>query len=77
MRLLKYKKEKKGGIKAQKVENLESLANRTVQLEGKNGEFIDLNAWLEDLTSVASHDLQEPLRTHVAFSDLPERGVQD
>jgi light-regulated signal transduction histidine kinase (bacteriophytochrome) len=47
---------------------------------------VALNAELDDFTNVASHDLQEPLRTLTAFSDLlrkdldqslPERAAQD
>jgi signal transduction histidine kinase len=64
----------------------ETLAERTVQLERTNRELVALNAELDDFTNVASHDLQEPLRTLTAFSDmlrkdlnqsLPERAAQD
>jgi signal transduction histidine kinase len=64
----------------------EALAERTAQLERTNRELVVLNAELDDFTNVASHDLQEPLRTLVAFSDLlhkdlgqslPERAAQD
>jgi light-regulated signal transduction histidine kinase (bacteriophytochrome) len=64
----------------------EALAERTVQLERTNRELVSLNAELDDFTNVASHDLQEPLRTLTAFSDLlrkdlnqslPERAAQD
>ena len=64
----------------------ESLAERTAQLERTNRELVALNAELDDFTNVASHDLQEPLRTLTAFSDLlrkdldqslPERAAQD
>ena len=64
----------------------EALAERTVQLERTNRELVGLNAELDDFTNVASHDLQEPLRTLTAFSDmlrkdlnqsLPERAAQD
>jgi PAS domain S-box-containing protein len=64
----------------------EALADRTVQLERMNRELAALNAELDEFTNVASHDLQEPLRTLTAFSDLlrkdlgqslPERAAQD
>ena len=64
----------------------EALADRTVHLERLNRELVVLNAELDDFTYVASHDLQEPLRTLTAFSDLlrkdlgeslPERAAQD
>jgi signal transduction histidine kinase len=64
----------------------EALAERSVQLERTNRELVALNAELDDFTNVASHDLQEPLRTLTAFSDmlrkdldqsLPERAAQD
>ena len=64
----------------------EALADRTVQLERMNRKLVALNAELDDFTNVASHDLQEPLRTLTAFSDLlrkdlgdslPERAAQD
>jgi len=62
------------------------LAERTAQLERTNRELSFLNAELDDFTHMASHDLQEPLRTLIAFSDLlrkdlgqslPERAAQD
>ncbi|MGD0625419.1 MAG: PAS domain S-box protein [Thermodesulfobacteriota bacterium] len=64
----------------------EALADRTVQLERMNRELVALNAELENFTYLTSHDLQEPLRTLTAFSDLlrkdlgqslPERAAQD
>jgi light-regulated signal transduction histidine kinase (bacteriophytochrome) len=64
----------------------EALADRTVQLERMNRELAALNAELDEFTYVASHDLQEPLRTLTAFSkllqkdlgqSLPERAAQD
>jgi light-regulated signal transduction histidine kinase (bacteriophytochrome) len=48
----------------------EALADRTVQLEHTNRELVALNAELDDFTNMASHDMQEPLRTLMAFSDL-------
>jgi light-regulated signal transduction histidine kinase (bacteriophytochrome) len=64
----------------------EALAERTGQLERTNRELVVLNAELDDFTHMASHDLQEPLRTLVAFSGLlskdlghllPPRAEQD
>jgi PAS domain S-box-containing protein len=64
----------------------EALADRTTQLERMNRELVALNAELDDFTHMASHDLQEPLRTLTAFSDLlrrdlgqslPERAAKD
>jgi PAS domain S-box-containing protein len=64
----------------------EALAERTVQLERTNRELVATNAELEEFTHVASHDLQEPLRTLTAFSDflrkdldlpLPAKAAQD
>lgn len=64
----------------------EALADRTLQLERINRELAALNAQLDDFTHMASHDLQEPLRTLIAFSgllrkdlgdSLPERAGQD
>jgi PAS domain S-box-containing protein len=47
-----------------------ALADRTLQLERINRELAALNAQLDDFTNMASHDLQEPLRTLIAFSTL-------
>lgn len=67
----------------------ETLTDRTVQLEctnRTNRALVALNAELDDFTKVASHDLQEPLRILIAFSDLlrkdlgnlvPERAARD
>jgi len=64
----------------------DALADRTVQLERMNRELVALNAELDDFTNMASHDMQEPLRTLIAFSDLlrqdlgdslPEQGAKD
>ena len=63
-----------------------ALADRTIQLERTNRKLAILNADIDEFTNVASHDLQEPLRTLIAFSDLlrkdlgdslPERAVKD
>jgi len=64
----------------------EMLAERSAQLEHTNRSLVSLNAELDDFTHMASHDLQEPLRTLVSFSDmlgkdlghsLPERAAED
>jgi len=64
----------------------EALAKRTAQLERTNRKLAIINADIEEFTSVASHDLQEPLRTLIAFSgllrkdlgdSLPERAEED
>jgi PAS domain S-box-containing protein len=55
----------------------EALTDRTVQLERINRELVALNAELDDFTNMASHDMQEPLRTLVAFSDLLRKDLGD
>ncbi len=55
----------------------EALADRTVQLERMNRKLVALNAELDEFTNVASHDLQEPLRTLIAFSDLLRKDLGD
>jgi PAS domain S-box-containing protein len=64
----------------------EMLTERSAQLERTNRRLVTLNAELDDFTRMASHDLQEPLRTLVTFSDmlgkdlgpsLPERAAED
>ncbi len=55
----------------------EALADRTVQLERINRELVALNAELDDFTNMASHDMQEPLRTLIAFSDLLRQDLGD
>jgi signal transduction histidine kinase len=55
----------------------EALADRTIQLERINRELVALNAELDDFTNMASHDMQEPLRTLMAFSDLLRKDLGD
>ena len=55
----------------------EALADRTVQLERINRELVALNAELDSFTNMASHDMQEPLRTLMAFSDLLRKDLGD
>ena len=55
----------------------EVLADRTVQLERMNRKLVALNAELDDFTSVAGHDLQEPLRSLASFSQLLRKDLGD
>lgn len=55
----------------------EELADRTVQLERMNRKLVALNAELEDFTYMASHELQEPLRSLTSFSDLLRKDLGD
>ncbi len=55
----------------------EALADRTGQLERINRELVALNAELDGFTNMASHDMQEPLRTLIAFSDLLRKDLGD
>ena len=55
----------------------EAEADRTVQLERMNRKLVALNAELDDFTYVASHDLQEPLRSLIAFSHLLGKDLGD
>ena len=54
-----------------------ALADRTVQLERTNRKLAIINADIDEFTNVASHDLQEPLRTLIAFSDLLRKDLGD
>ena len=55
----------------------EALVDRTVRLGRMNRELVALNDQLDDFTNVASHDLQEPLRTLATFSDLLRKDLGD
>ena len=48
----------------------EMLTERTAQLERTNRKLVALNAELDEFTDMVSHDLQEPLRTLITFSDM-------
>jgi PAS domain S-box-containing protein len=70
----------------ERKETEKALSDRTVQLERLNRELVALNTELDDFTRMASHDLQEPLRTLTAFNELlpkdlgrslPERAARD
>ena len=52
-------------------ESLENrIAERTAQLEASNKELLFHNGEIEQFTYIASHDLQEPLRTLTNFTQL-------
>lgn len=52
------------------------LERRNEQIERVNAELVQKNAELNDFTFIASHDLQEPLRKMIAFSDLLKRDMK-
>ncbi|MCG3125408.1 MAG: Adaptive-response sensory-kinase SasA [Phycisphaerae bacterium] len=51
------------------------VRERTAELEHANAELERRNAELDEFTYIASHDLQEPLRKLMAFSDLLSRDL--
>lgn len=51
------------------------VQQRTAELEKANKELIRRNAELDEFTYIASHDLQEPLRKLIAFSNLLPRDL--
>lgn len=53
----------------------ERVRARTTELESANAELLRRNAELDEFTYIASHDLQEPLRKLMAFSDLLPRDI--
>jgi light-regulated signal transduction histidine kinase (bacteriophytochrome) len=64
----------------------QSLVERHAELEQANADLLRRNMELDDFNYVASHDLQEPLRKLIAFSEhlrqdlgpaLPARAAQD
>jgi signal transduction histidine kinase len=64
----------------------QSLVDRHAELEQANADLLRRNMELDDFNYVASHDLQEPLRKLIAFSEhlrqdlgpaLPARAAQD
>ena len=57
-------------LEAQLREKHERLARANAELSGKNRE-------LDEFTYVVSHDLQEPIRTLIAFSDFLQRDCGD
>jgi PAS domain S-box-containing protein len=70
----------------QRNRDAKSLAERTRELERANEDLLASNAELDEFTRIASHDLQEPLRKLIAFSEIlardlggqvPERAARD
>lgn len=70
----------------QRMETLKELAAQAKELRHTNAALARKNAELDEFSSVASHDLQEPLRKLISFSellktdlggDLPERAATD
>jgi signal transduction histidine kinase len=68
------------------TEAREALVERSAQLEKVNADLVRRNSELDEFNYVVSHDLQEPVRTLMAFSDhlrkdlglnLPDRAAQD
>ncbi len=55
------------------VENIEKKKKTEEALEHKNRELTQINQELEHFAYVASHDLQEPLRTITSFIQILER----
>jgi PAS domain S-box-containing protein len=59
----------------QRNRDAKSLAERTRELERANEDLLAINAELDEFTRIASHDLQEPLRKLVAFSEILVRDL--
>lgn len=55
----------------------EQISRATAELTEANTQLSQTNAELENFVSVASHDMKEPLRTLVSFSQLLERDLGD
>jgi PAS domain S-box-containing protein len=64
-------------VRALNAELEQRVAERTAALELANKELARSNADLEQFTSVASHDLQEPLRTISTYLQLLEQRLND
>ena len=59
------------------IENIEARKRAEAALELKNHELTNTNQELEHFAYVASHDLQEPLRTITSFIQILERRYRD
>jgi light-regulated signal transduction histidine kinase (bacteriophytochrome) len=59
------------------IENIEGRKRAEAALEQKNLELTHTNQELEHFAYVASHDLQEPLRTITSFIQILERRYHD
>jgi len=68
---LKDKDEVRGIIST--IRNITELVNKNEEIEEKNKElqkYLDSNIQLENFAYIASHDLKQPLRTIISFSEL-------
>lgn len=59
------------------IENIETKKRTEEALESKNKELTQTNQELEHFAYVASHDLQEPLRTITSFIQILDRRYRD
>lgn len=59
------------------IENIEGRKRAEAALEQKNQELMQTNQELEHFAYVASHDLQEPLRTITSFIQILDRKYRD
>ncbi len=55
----------------------DEVASATAELQEKNRQLSAANAEIKQFVSAVSHDLKEPLRTLVAFSQSLEKNVED
>ncbi|MBC8047046.1 MAG: PAS domain S-box protein [Fimbriimonadaceae bacterium] len=59
------------------IENIENKKQTEEKLEVKNKELLQINQELEHFAYVASHDLQEPLRTITSFIQILDKKYSD